>query len=250
MKNKQLKYAGLIIAVASLTACGAADRLNNIGQAPLLTKIENPAAKVGYTPVNLPMPVRVERKRHSASLWIEGTDALFGDNRASNIGDIVTININISDKAQIDNTTSTGRSSSENFGVDAFGGLLKSVSDALPDLSLDPSKLIGYGNKSTASGNGSVNRKENLQLKVAAIIIQKLPNGNLVIEGKQEVRVNFEVRELIIAGIVRPADISSNNTIDSSRIAEARISYGGRGHISDMQQARYGKQVLDVLLPF
>lgn len=250
MTYKLLKYTGLLLAITSLTACGAADRLKNIGQAPSLTNIENPANKIGYTPVTLPMPVRIERERHSASLWIEGTDALFGDNRASNIGDIVTININISDKAQIDNSTTTGRSSEENFGVDAFGGLLKGVSKALPGLGLDPSNLVGYGNESKSTGNGSVNRKENLQLKIAAIIIQELPNGNLVIEGKQEVRVNFEVRELIIAGIVRPADISSSNTIDSSRIAEARISYGGRGHISDMQQARYGKQVLDVILPF
>ncbi|MCJ8324693.1 MAG: flagellar basal body L-ring protein FlgH [Rhizobiales bacterium] len=242
------RITAAILAISMLTACGAVDRLANIGQAPKLAAIEDPTSKLGYREVNMPMPVQKQRARHSASLWSQGNGTFFGDNRAANVGDIVTVNINISDKAKIDNSTTIGRSSSENFGIDAFGGIVKNIAGAIPNM--DPSNLVGFGNTSKSSGNGSVNRNESLSLKVAAIIIQKLPNGNLVIEGKQEVRVNFEVRELIITGIVRPSDISSDNTIDSSRIAEARISYGGRGHITNMQQARYGKQVLDILLPF
>lgn len=250
MTNKFLKISGALIAISMLTACGAGDRLKNIGQAPNLTSIESPTEKVGYRAVQMPMAQKQPRKLYSASLWSQGNGTFFGDNRAKDVGDIVTVNVDISDKAQIDNETSRGRTSSEDFGVDAFGGILKGIAAGSEDGFLDPSKLVGFGNTSKSSGNGSVNRQESLELKVAAVIIQKLPNGNLVIEGKQEVRVNFEVRELIIAGIVRPADIKSDNTIDSNRIAEARISYGGRGQISDVQQPRYGQQVLDVLLPF
>ena len=250
MTNKLFKLSGALIALSMLTACGAGDRLKNIGQAPALTSIESPTEKVGYRAVQMPMGKKQTRKKYTASLWSQGNGSFFGDNRAADVGDIVTINVDISDKAKINNTTTRGRTSSEDFGIDAFGGIMNGIAKIAPSLELDPSKLIGFGNTSTSTGNGTVNRQESLSLKVAAVIIQKLPNGNLVIEGRQEVRVNYEVRELIIAGIVRPSDIKSDNTIDSNRIAEARISYGGRGQISDMQQARYGQQVLDVLLPF
>lgn len=250
MTNKLLKISGALIALSMLAACGAGDRLKNIGQAPALTSIESPTEKVGYRAVQMPMGKKQTRKKYAASLWSQGSGTFFGDNRAADVGDIVTINIDISDRAKIANTTTRGRTSNEEFGIDAFGGIIQGIANAVPDLGLDPSKLVGFGNTSKSTGNGSVNRQESLNLKVAAVIIQKLPNGNLVIEGRQEVRVNFEVRELIIAGIVRPSDVKSDNTIDSSRIAEARISYGGRGQISDMQQPRYGQQVLDVLLPF
>ena len=104
--------------------------------------------------------------------------------------------------------------------------------------------------KGSSEGAGSVNRSETLATNVAAVVTQNLPNGNLVIEGKQEIRVNFEVRELIVAGVIRPEDIESDNTIESTKIAQARIAYGGRGQITDVQQPRYGQQVMDILLPF
>lgn len=248
MTHKILKLTGALLAVSLLTACGAADRLKNIGQAPKLTQIESPTQKIGYRAVKMPISQEDTRPLHSASLWSKGSGSLFGDNRASKVGDIVTVEISISDKAKIDNKSTRGRTSSEDFGIDALGGIMKKLSTANP--SINPASLVGFGNTSKSTGNGSVNRKEDLELKVAAVIIQKLPNGNFVVEGKQEVRVNFEVRELFIAGIVRPADIRGNNTIDSNRIAEARISYGGRGIISEVQQPRYGQQVMDVILPF
>jgi flagellar L-ring protein precursor FlgH len=113
-----------------------------------------------------------------------------------------------------------------------------------------PTRIFTSDSTTTMDGKGSVNRSEALQTNVAAVVTQVLPNGNLVVEGKQEIRVNYEVRELIVAGIVRPEDIQSDNTIDSTKIAQARIAYGGRGQISDVQQMRYGNQVLDVFLPF
>jgi flagellar L-ring protein precursor FlgH len=110
--------------------------------------------------------------------------------------------------------------------------------------------MLTADSTSSSDGKGSVNRQEALQTNVAAVVTQLLPNGNLVVEGKQEIRVNFEVRELVVAGIVRPEDIQSDNTIDSSKIAQARIAYGGRGQLTDVQQARYGQQAFDILLPF
>ena len=113
-----------------------------------------------------------------------------------------------------------------------------------------PTRILTADSTSAADGKGTVNRSEALQTNVAAVVTQVLPNGNLVVEGKQEIRVNFEMRELIVAGIVRPEDIQSDNTIDSSKIAQARIAYGGRGQITDMQQDPYGQQLMQVLLPF
>jgi flagellar L-ring protein precursor FlgH len=113
-----------------------------------------------------------------------------------------------------------------------------------------PGKIFTADSESSSEGKGSVDRKEELTTNIAGVVTQLLPNGNMVIEGRQEIRVNFEVRELVVAGVVRPEDIESDNTIDSSKIAQARIAYGGRGQITDVQQARYGQQVLDILLPF
>jgi flagellar L-ring protein precursor FlgH len=113
-----------------------------------------------------------------------------------------------------------------------------------------PTRIFTADSTASSDGKGSVNRQEALSTNVAGVVTQVLPNGNLVIEGRQEIRVNFEIRELIVAGVVRPEDIESDNTIDSSKIAQARIAYGGRGQITDVQQPRYGQQVLDVVLPF
>jgi flagellar L-ring protein precursor FlgH len=133
----------------------------------------------------------------------------------------------------------------EDSGITAFLG-----SNLLTGKTALPGRLLTADATSNSDGKGSIQRAETLQTNIAAVVTQLLPNGNLVVEGKQEVRVNFEMRELIVAGIVRPEDIQSDNTIDSSKIAQARIAYGGHGQISDIQQPRYGQQVMDVLLPF
>ena len=163
------------------------------------------------------------------------------------IGDLLTVTVNITDKANIANETQRSRTNKEDSGITDFIGAKTLGVTAAKVL---PGRILTANSTASSDGKGSVQRQESLQTNVAAVVTQLLPNGNLVVEGKQEIRVNFEVRELIVAGIVRPEDIQSDNTINSSKIAQARIAYGGRGQIMDVQQPRYGQQVMDVLLPF
>jgi flagellar L-ring protein FlgH len=234
----------------TLGACGAGDRLKNVGQAPALSAIDNPTAQPGYRPVQMPMPAPQPVHYASNSLWQTGSRAFFKDQRAARVGDIMTVRVRITDKAEIENQTKRQRTNSENLGINAVGGFEAAAAAKILPGAADLSKLVDAGSTSSSSGSGSVDRSEQLATNVAAVVTQVLPNGNLVIEGRQEIRVNFEIRELIVAGIVRPEDIGSDNTIDSTKIAEARIAYGGRGQITDVQQPRYGQQVLDIVLPF
>ena len=230
-----------------LSGCAALDRLSNIGEAPKLSAIDNPTARPGYKPVQMPMPAAQPASYNPNSLWRNGSRAFFKDQRAHQIGDILTIRVNITDKANIANETQRSRSNSEDSGVTDFLGS-KTIKN--PSSAILPGRILTADSTSSSDGKGSVNRSEALQTNVAAVVTQVLPNGNLVVEGRQEIRVNFEIRELIVGGIVRPEDIESDNTIDSTKIAQARIAYGGRGQITDVQQPRYGQQVLDVILPF
>ena len=229
-----------------LSGCAAVDRLKTIGQAPPLSAVDNPTARPGYKPVQMPMPAAQPASYNPNSLWRNGSRAFFKDQRAHQVGDILTVQVNITDKAIIANETQRSRDTKEDSGIDNFFGKSKVpiVNSAVP------TRIFTSDSTTQMDGKGSVNRSEALQTNVAAVVTQVLPNGNLVVEGRQEIRVNFEIRELIVAGIVRPEDIQSDNTIDSSKIAEARIAYGGRGQITDVQQPRYGQQALDVLLPF
>jgi flagellar L-ring protein precursor FlgH len=181
------------------------------------------------------------------SLWNANSPTFFGDPRAARIGDILTVNIDISDSAQINNTTSRSRTAAEDSDLTQFFGL--DLTQFFND-NIDPSALTSLGSASSTSGTGTVNRGESISLTVAAIVTQVLPNGNLVLAGRQEVRVNNEVRELLISGIARPQDIGSDNTISHTQIAEARISYGGRGHISEVQRPSYGQELYNILMPF
>src|SRR5262249_9774640 len=175
--------------------------------------------------------------------------SFFRDPRAQRVGDILTVSIDIGDQAKIANTTSSSTSATENAGATNFLGLESRLKAVLPN-AVDASKLVDLSSDSSNTGTGSVNRSETITLTVAAVVTQVLPNGNLVIQGQQEVRVNNEVRELQVSGVVRPEDIASGNTIKHTQIAEARISYGGRGQITNVQQARYGQQFFDAIWPF
>ncbi|HEY8575495.1 MAG TPA: flagellar basal body L-ring protein FlgH [Devosia sp.] len=241
------KLATLLTLTAALAACNTTDRLANIGNAPPLTAIADPTTTAGYQPVRMPMPEAIADTYQPNSLYRTSAKGFFKDERAHRIGDILTILVTIDDNAKIANTTQSSRASSSSAGM---GGLFGAAVDNLSGGTIDPATAIEFDSGMSNRGNGSVNRSESLETSVAAVVTQVLPNGNLVIEGRQEVRVNFEVRDLIVAGIVRPSDIQANNTILSSKIAEARISYGGRGQITDVQQPRYGQQAMDAILPF
>ncbi|MGO4174410.1 flagellar basal body L-ring protein FlgH [Bosea sp. TAF32] len=247
--NRLAKLSGLLMLTAWLGACGIGDRLANVGQAPTLSPVEDPTAVKGYKPVQMPMPAMEHASYAPNSLWRTGSRAFFKDQRARNVGDLVTVKVKFTDRAQLDNTTKRTRKNGEDFGAARIMGFENKLDKFLPDGS-NAGELLKLDSEGSSEGAGSVRRSEQLATNVAAVVTQNLPNGNLVIEGKQEIRVNFEIRELIVAGVIRPEDIESDNTIDSTKIAQARIAYGGRGQITDVQQPRYGQQVMDILLPF
>ena len=247
-KRATQKALCILLLTSGLVGCNTADRLANIGRAPALSAIDDPTASPGYKPVRMPMPDPVPVSHAANSLWQQGSRSFFKDQRARQIGDIVTVKVNFKDSADIANETKRARTNSDSMGVPNLFGLETQAEKALPGV--NPSALVNATSATSSDGVGSVKRAETLTTNVAAIVTQILPNGNMVLEGKQEVRVNFEVRELIVGGVIRPEDIENDNTIDSTKIAEARLAYGGRGQITDVQQPRYGQQVMDVILPF
>ncbi len=242
----RVAVAGLL--VLALPGCNLFSRLSDVGTGPELSQIQDPQARPDYTPVSLPMPAPLPAERNPNSLWRHGARSFFKDQRASRVGDILTILINIDDSARIDNTTARSREAGESAGLPNLLGL-EPYNFILP-ADANPSSLVSGTSSSDHTGQGRISRQEAIELRVAAIVTQLLPNGNMVIEGRQEVRVNYEVRDLYVTGVIRPEDISARNSVGYDKIAEARISYGGRGQISDVQQPRYGQQVYDILFPF
>jgi flagellar L-ring protein precursor FlgH len=224
-KFKRIALAGTMLSVVSLAGgCAGIDRLSQVGEEPKLSSIENPTTQPGYKPVQMPMPKPETVSYNPNSLWRNGSRSFFKDQRAHQIGDLLTVTVNITDQANFANETQRSRTATEDSGITAFLGSSlfgQRAQSVLPGRFLTADSTMG------TDGKGTITRQETLQTNVAAIVTQVLPNGNLVVEGKQEIRVNYEKRELIVAGIVRPEDIQSDNTIDSSKIAQARIAYGG-----------------------
>jgi flagellar L-ring protein FlgH len=237
--------------VALVAGCA---RLENVGKPPEITPPGRPEpAMAPVAPERIaiatPRPVPAPELYAVGSLWRNGPESLFGDHRAQAQGDIVTVIIEIDDGAQISNATTRNRTGTEQLSVPALLGLPSVAETILPGgVGLDPAASLN--SSSTSTGDGTVNRKEKITLRLAATVTSVLPNGHLVISGAQEVRVNYELRELQVAGIVRPQDITRKNEVTYDKIAEARVLYGGRGQITDVQQPRYGQQVADILLPF
>ena len=247
-KRSLLLRCALLSTVAMLsTSCSSIDKLKQIGEQPPLSPVDNPTTKPGYKPVQMPMPTPQPVTYNPNSLWRNGSRAFFKDQRAHQVGDIMTVKVNINDTAQFQDQTQTTHTATEDSGITNFIGANTIVNPAKAVL---PGRLLSADSNSQSNANGSINRQDQLVTNVAAVVTQLLPNGNMVIEGKQEIRLNSEVRELIVAGVVRPEDIDSDNSIELPKIAEARVAYGGRGELTNIQQERYGQQALDVLLPF
>jgi flagellar L-ring protein FlgH len=240
-----MRTAKLAALALALAGCG-------IGQPPNMTTIgaqhpdSGPMMSAERAALAVPAPEPARFAYQNGSLWHTGPTGLLGDKRARTLGDILTVMIEIDEEASISNSTDRSRDGSESASVGAFfglGGVLESeIGGMTPELEM--------GSTSNFSGSGSVKRNEELSLRVAATVVRVLPNGHFVIEGDQEVRVNNELRDLHVAGIVRPEDISRHNEIAYDRIAGARISYGGRGQITSAQQPRWGQQVVDRVVPY
>ena len=239
----------LLLAALGLSACSSAERLSRLGQGPELAGMENPTSDPRWRPVTMPMPNPGDPPLQNNSLWRQGSRTFLRDQRATAVGDLVTILVSIQDEADMANSTNRNRDNSESMGIPNLLGLESSFGRLFPS-GFDPSRAVSASSASDVAGAGTLKRSEQINLRVAATVSQVLPNGNLVVVGRQQVRVNQELRDLQVGGIIRPQDIGSDNTVRHDRLAEARIAYGGRGTISDVQRPRYGQELLDILLPF
>lgn len=253
MNNKTtliIRGTAVLLMATSLSGCGIFSRLSEVGQEPPLSPITNPTEARGYEPVSMPMPVKQEGVHAANSLWSQGAEGFFKDQRASKVGDIITVKISTKDTAKMENEMEQNRDDNkDSLSISSALGFEKYLEDVFPSR-YNNENAVGITSNREIKGDGKIDRKDNINVTLAAVVTQVLPNGNLVIEGTQEIRISYEVRQLYMRGIVRRADISSNNIIESSKIAELRVSYGGKGVISDVQQPRYGRQILDIITPF
>jgi flagellar L-ring protein precursor FlgH len=241
MRNLFVKISTLLLAGASLSACSALDRFENIGEAPKLAAVGNPAGTKIVAEIPRPAPI----SHADNSLWQPGAQSFFHDPRAMHIGDVITVNVTVADTAKLQNSTTRTRTNSDDANLTNFFGL----ESVLPS-ALNPSSLVKMGSDNSNVGTGAIQRDETINMTLAALVAQVLPNGNLVINGHQQVRVNNELRDMRLSGIVRREDITQDNTVNLSQIAEARVAYGGQGTMSDVQQPRYGSQLFDILMPW
>ena len=230
----------LLVLVAAAALSGCAVDPKEIGREPALSPVGSGITGSTNAPYSYPEAPPPPVKKFS--LWDDRQSRLFTDPRALRDGDILTVRIKLNDKANFKNQNDRSRTAARKLGYDVKLGWENYSTSGKGD--------AGLSSSTETNADGEIKRSENLELNVAAVVTEVLPNGNLLIRGSQEVRVNAELRVLTIAGMVRPSDIGAENTISYERIAEARISYGGRGRVSEVQQPAYGQQILDQVLPF
>ena len=243
-----MKRSALLLA-ALLAGCdGTLTRLGDAGGPPTMAPSGDPTKDPTWRPVSMPMPPIRLAVVSANALWRPDSRAFFQDQRAAAVGDIVTVLVNITDAANVKNASTATRNGTEALGTPNLFGLENAIPRILPKA--NPASLISTASNNAATGSGEIKRNETITLRLAGVITQVLPNGNLVVAARQQVRVNSELRELLVSGVIRPQDIASDNTVLHDRMAEARISYGGRGQLTDVQTPRYGQQVMDILLPF
>jgi len=238
------------LAIITISGCNLATRLSQVGDGPELTKIQNPITRPDYRPVSLPMPAPVIAEDNPNSLWRAGARAFFKDHRAKEVGDVVTVLLDLDDSATLENSTERDRVGSEDFDMNDFLGLEDELTKVLPQGIDSPGQIVNFAGEHSTEGEGEIDRSETIDLTIAAVVTQIMPNGALVITGRQEIRVNSELRELYVTGVIRPSDIDSDNTISHDKIAEMRVAYGGRGTLSELQQPRWGMQIWDIIFPF
>ncbi|MEP0944751.1 MAG: flagellar basal body L-ring protein FlgH [Rhizobiaceae bacterium] len=230
----------ILLVGLALTLGGCMSNLKEIGRNPALSEVGDGLAADG--PIEEPVVYASAPTNAAFSTWNNRQGDLFKDKLAMKPGDILTVDVSINDRAKFNNQSDSNRTVGRNIGL--------SGDWTVRSLGNDGDANANVNSTSNFSGDGGTNRSESIELSVAAVVTRVLPNGNLIVRGSQEVRLNAELRILTIAGIVRPTDIGPNNTISYERIAEARVSYGGRGHISNMQRPPYGQQILNTVLPF
>ena len=232
----------------ALLLCGCMSTLEEFAAQP------PPLTAVGSGLVDVPRLQQQSRMMHPTgstseySVWQDSAGELFRIPRAMRSGDVLTVHIQINDRASLDNSIDRSRDANSKLGLGLGYDFSSSASPDPFNIELD-----GSGNvtsKTSTKGKGSIARSENIRLAVAAVVTNVLPNGNLLIKGSQEVRVNHEVRVLTIGGVVRPQDVTGENTISYDKIAEARISYGGRGRLNEVQRPGWGQRIYDALSPF
>jgi flagellar L-ring protein FlgH len=199
----------------------------------------------GYHPLTMPTTTPSPPPPETASLWVPGSRT-FLDQRASKVGDLITIVVNMNDAANWQNNSTGTRTSNELAGMTNLFGL----ENQLARIPTNPKSPINLNSNNANTGTGQIQRNETVTLTLAGVVTQVLPNGNLVVVARQQFRVNSELRVLTAGGVIRRDDIASDNTIQLARMAEARISYGGRGQLTDVQTPRWGQQVMDAVLPF
>lgn len=210
--------------------------------------IEDPTQFPNYQPITPIALTPTDHPPQGASLWRPGAKSFFRDNRASRVGDIIKVAVGIDDSAEFSNSTNSTARHNQKSGVTKLFGLEQELSNLVPGLS--PPDLLNLDSTNNfIAPKSTIKRTETLTFIIPAIVQQVLPNGSLVVRGRQEIRLNNEVRQLQVMGIARPVDIDNNNTIKSERLTECRIVYGGEGDISDEQHLRYGQKALDIL-PF
>ena len=234
------------LACMMLVGCGPLTRLSEVGREPEMTPTSDPTKEPTWRPVSMPMPAREPTPNEANALWRSGSRAFFKDQRAAQVGDIVTILVAMNDNANVKNATTTARTSAETGSLAQFFGLQARLPPTIPD----PGKILDVGSTNSNGGSGQIQRNDAVTIRLAGVVTQVLPNGNLVVSARQEFRVNHELRELQVTGVIRPQDIASDNTVLHDRMAEARIAYGGRGELTEVNHTRWGQQLMDILLPF
>jgi flagellar L-ring protein precursor FlgH len=244
--NRALLVLAPSLACLLLAGCGSLQRLSEMGRPPEMTPTSDPTQEPNWRPVSMPMPYREPMPNEANALWRPGSRAFFKDQRAAQVGDIVTILVTMNDTANVKNQTTNARVSGATGSLQDFFGM----QTLLPKTITDPSKILNVGSTNSQAGNGQIQRSETVTLRLAGVVTQVLPNGNLVVAARQEFRVNSELRQMQVTGVIRPQDIASDNTVRHDRLAEARITYGGRGELTETQHTPWGQQLLNILSPF